>query len=312
MCKLIFRLETLLILLFSTTAYSSDSLETDNRQVAISLSPDSILIPAYERYKFTKNYIFNQTVLNSIRWTTIMAAAGAAVGGIVDAQQGDVFIPMSFIFGVAGSGLGFLTGAVIGLVNGSSLQKHAGPDFHKRRCKAGYEVNVFDFAPIAISDVIRMSDYSGFSLVYRTLSTKRFVPDKISLGFGANEWYRNDFFINTSSICTKKLEGIAQFNFTSGKLLIPYWSIGAGYCWGEESDEYGNGDNNWTRVEKHDIRSPLVRAYAGSEFNVFDFFYGDLKVGYEIVGPYLFAHDKKNFPYAQNIIVGLSIGTYIF
>jgi hypothetical protein len=46
--------------------------------------------------------------------------------------------------------------------------------------------------------------------------------------------------------------------------------------------------------------------------NVFDFFYGDLKIGYEIIGPYIFAHDKKNYPYAQNILIGLSIGTYIF
>jgi hypothetical protein len=309
MYKLILRLETLLIL-FISSAYSSDSLKTVKIPVVISISQDSILIPTYEKYKFTKNYVFNQTVVNCFRWTTILAAAGATAGVIADAQEEYVFIPQSFIYGVAGSGLGLITGTVIGIVNGLALQKHAGSDFHKRRCRAGYEVNVFDVAPIAMSKATRMSDYPGFSLVYRTLSNKRFVPDEISLGLGNNEWYKSEPE-NTSGLYTGRVEGIVQFNFTSGKLLTPYWSVGAGYCWGEETDENRNENFNWY-IEKHDIRSPLLRAYAGSELNLFDFFYGDLKIGYELIGPYIFAHDKKNFPYAQNLIVGLSVGTYIF
>lgn len=91
--------------------------------------------------------------------------------------------------------------------------------------------------------------------------------------------------------------------------MIPYWSIGAGYCWGEEIDQ--RWQSPYT-TEEYDIISPLVRIYAGSELNVFDFFYGDLKIGYEIIGPYHFAHNNKNYPYAQNITIGLSLGTFIF
>lgn len=87
-----------------------------------------------------------------------------------------------------------------------------------------------------------MNQCPGISLIYRTLLNRKYVPDVISLTYGENCWYTSKYKIgresDDSSLRTHRIEGIARYNFSDDKLLVPYWSMGIGYCWGTENSEY--------------------------------------------------------------------------
>ncbi len=297
---------------------------------------DLLHIPLYEQYAVTGSYFFNQPVINSLRWTGIGASVGAAAGGIYDYQQTYVFIPASFIFGLAGAGAGFLAGISIGIVKGIKFSKlkQSDPDFHTWRSSVGYEYTPLLFGIPSKDNYHRNSrEPYNFSLAYRPLSEKRSIPSKISIGYFNERWEKwfdsypvsnpGDMFGN-GELYLHRIEAIVRYDFFKRKFLIPYWAVGAGYAWGQEHEMFRvlYYDSYWNRFDTHpaegvpdpyySISSPVLRGYLGGELNIFDFCYIDLMFCYETIGPYLFLHNRHYFPYAQNFMVNFSCGTFIY
>lgn len=283
---------------------------------------DSLKIPAYELYPVVNNCVFSQTVINSLRFTSIGIAFGATVGGIIDMciynDQMGCFIPVgTIVSSISGSGIGLITGLITGINKGIKLNRNKknNPDIHPHRCRFGYEYNFLDFGLLSNDHSIKRN-YSfhspiSFALAYRTLIDKKLVPSKISLGYNNSMWGRvSNYYVDSyGELSFREIEAIAHYNFIENHLAIPYWAFGIGYSWGKER-EYINVPVN--EDNEYRISSPVFRGYLGCELNLFDFLFADIKLGYEPIGPYLSAHNKKYFPYGQNFLFILSVGTYIF
>jgi hypothetical protein len=108
-----------------------------------------------------------------------------------------------------------------------------------------------------------------------------------------------------------RIEAVVHYAIAENKIVSPYWAAGIGGSWNDEFETYP-GISLETSRHPNGFFSPVIRGYIGSELNIFDFIYADVNVGYEMVGPYLFAENKKYFPYLENVIFGFSLGTYVF
>ncbi len=301
------------VFIFCGVSVASDATEMNPEQPPLTAPSDSLLIPTYECYPVTRNYVFNQTVISTQRWATIGMIAGGAIGALFDSNKKMIFIPKAFIFGLAGMGIGTVSGIPIGIVKGLQLQriKKNNPLHHTYRCRFGYEYNFFEFGLITNNkSIARMHRNPCFSIVYRPLQRTTLLPSKISLGFFSDWWGRgSDYEVSSyGRLYVYKTEAIVHYNFAAKRLVIPYWAVGIGYAWGHETEDLQDS----TGMNEHRIASPVLRGYVGCEFNVFDFAYMDLKLGYEAIGPYLAAHNKQYYPYGQNMLLGISFGTYIF
>ena len=321
--------------LAGTVASAAASGRTDTTlSPTASTQTELIATPLYEQYNATKNYYFNQLVMNTLRWTTVGALSGAAVGGIMDLRDVHngyyIFIPKTFIAGLIGMGIGF-TGAIpAGLVTGGVYQrrKSAQPYFHTHRNRFGYEVPMLTLSPFPIRNAIRAAapgtmNTLNFALVVRPLLQNPYIPDKITLGFYADRW-RHDFdyaATRVGALQTMSIEGGFRYNFSTRKLLQPYWAAGIGWAWGTEEEEsrepYYDSQRNMNDSRalsrnEYVVRSAVLRGYLGGELNLFDFFYADFKTGYECIGPYIVLKHKEHFPYVQNFLVSVALGTFIF
>jgi hypothetical protein len=320
---------TALLFLMSVFVSTAAAGKIEEIQSSYSNMSDSLRIPVYEVYPIARNYIFNQTVLNSLRWITVGTAVGATTGLIINPEPSNVFNFFSAPVkgGLIGFGSGLGTGIALGIYDGIKLQrrKKDNPSAHAYRCRFGYEFSCLEVGLLTTNTaILRINEGPGFSLAYRTLQNKPFIPTKISLGIHLEDWRRgSDYNVKSlGSLKVKRIESIVQYDFfTTMRLILPNWGIGIGYAWGEEHETiqeiYFNEPLHQTDIRSiesytYKIKSPVLRGYIGCHFNFFDFTYADLKIGYEMIGPYLSAHNKKHFPYGENILFGLSLGTYIF
>lgn len=317
---------TALLFLICVVVSAADAVKIEKIQYSIS---DSLRIPVYENYPIARNYILNQTVLSSLRWITVGTAVGATTGLIINPEPSKVFnfFTAPVKGGLIGFGSGLGTGIALGIYDGIKLQrrKKDNPSAHAYRCRFGYEFGCLEVGLLTTNTAImRINEGPGFSLAYRTLQDKPFIPTKISLGIHLEDWRRgSDYNVKSlGSLNVKRIESIVQYDFfTTMRLILPNWGIGIGYAWGEEHETiqeiYFNEALHQTDIRiiesyTYKIKSPVLRVYGGCNLNFFDFTYADLKIGYEMIGPYLSAHNKKHFPYGENILFGLSLGTYIF
>lgn len=303
------------VFIFCSVSGASGATEMNPEQPPLTAASDSLRIPTYECYPVTRNYVFNQTVIATQRWATIGMIAGGTIGAIIDFNAKSFFIPNTFIIGLAGMGLGTVSGIPIGIVKGLQLQriKKSNPLHHAYRCRFGYEYNFFEFGLIPDNkSTTRMHRNSCFSIVYRPLQQNALLPSKISLGFFSDWWGRgSDYEVSSyGRLYVYKTEAIVHYNFAAKRLVFPYWAVGIGYAWGHETEDLQEIDS--LGMNEYRIASPVLRGYVGCEINVFDFAYMDLKLGYEAIGPYLAAHNKQYYPYGQNVLLGISFGTYIF
>lgn len=323
----------LILFAFYAIVFSStlDTVLSNTDDISKDAKIDTLKIPLYEQYKVTSNYHLSQPFVNIFRWTTVGIFTGASIGGIMDAHEQDyIFIPSTVIAGGIGMGTGFFLGTVVGVLSGFTHEdkKADKQGYHVRRCRFGYDVQLFTRSPILNNVVARYEDQNliggpDITIVYRTLTHNVFVPDNVSLGYFHDWWGRHsDYSVSHyGRLKLKRIESRIRYDIINLKLLIPYWSVGLGYSWGLETEEiqepyfdpiFNRPDSKLIARNEYDIKSPILRGYIGSEFNLFDFCYADFKIGYEMIGPYLFLNHKEYFPYVHNFLISFSIGTFIF
>jgi hypothetical protein len=293
--------------------------ENQTLQYDTNTKMDSLKIPAYELYPVVNNCVFSQTVIYSLRFTAIGITIGTTMGEIIDLciynDQRGFFIPVgTIVSSFSGSGIGLITGLITGINKGIKLNRNKknNPGIHPYRCRFGYEYKFLDFGLLSNDPSIKRNypfdNAPSFALAYRTLVDKKLVPSKISLGYNNTMWGKvSNYYVGSyGDLYLHSIEAITHYNFIENHLAIPYWAFGIGYSWGKEVTSIG------FEGKEYRISSPVFRGYLGCELNLFDFLFVDIKIGYEPIGPYLSAHNKKYFPYGQNFLFILSVGTYIF
>ncbi len=299
------------------------------------VQPDSSVIlpeknPLYEQFPAASNPWFSQIVMNIMRWTTIGTMTGAGIGGIMDGLSHEpIFIPAAFIVGAVGMGAGFTTGIPVGVVSGyrHMRKKRENPDYHDYRCRFGYEVQMFSRSPFTTDVIHRVEDnfvgIPDFTLTWRPLAGKRFLPDKFRLGLYHELWGRHSGYEVThfGRMKLKRVEAGFRYDLYNLKLLVPYWAAGIGYAWGREREEIrapyydpvrNRYDSRPVGQNEYQVSAPVLRGYIGSELNLFDFCSIDVSFGYEMLGTYMTLRHKEYFPYAHNFLISLSLGTFIF
>jgi len=276
---------------------------------------DSIHIPLYEKYPFTKNYLINQTILGEYRGAIIGTMIGAGIGFIDDQVSDYIYpiIPSTLLLGIVGVIIGAGTGTITGLIRGAVYNKKYKNynDFHTRRMNIGCKYNLATFAPFTrINGYVRTNEFLGWHIIYRPLSYKPGVPDKIEIGFDLDKW-GNSLLQDKPGVFLKmyKAEAKLRYDFKNYRLVTTYWAAGLGYQWWHEEGYRTFSDSTPVSYTKG---IPCVRLYAGTELNLFDLVSVDAALAYEPIGAYLYSNNRKYLPYIQNFQLCFSFDIYAF
>jgi hypothetical protein len=300
----------MLLILFSVNSYSQEIfIGKKTEQKSDFVYPDTAL---YDKYDF--NYKFSQFMKNSIRYGSIVGATGLAISTsyIVqnDIHDGIGVGIITAMGAVYGTGLGYLSGSIVGLIIGSKDEdfKTRNPKFYHRMNHFGYSIG--SIGPTAESDRAGIH----FSLSMRNLYKRAYFPERIYLTFEYLDWYgdhsesENHFYTNRAN--EFRYGTILRYYFIDRAILNYYYEFGFGYTTGE----YWSFDSN-SFDTLDDLKKDFSFVYGnislGIELNMFDFFYGDLSLVVEPIGPLLTIHND-HFSSSSIFMLRLSIGTYIF
>lgn len=273
-------------------------------------------IPLYERSgTFLADYRTNQTIKQSIRWTNIGCVVGIAgsIPFVYDSRCASSVI-LLYLGGVGGASFGFIGGSIYGAIHGSKLDKYKkeNPDFHLSRYRLGSETG---FAyPFMKSVHPNLKYYFNYQKCY----SRKFSPTEYRFGVVSKTWvnesssYEMEGYAHRSFADEVKLDFDVLFN-SNRRFANLYYGAGIGYSWGTNEEKYIPEDHYLdTIVKKKNIHGLFIHPLVGLSINFADFFFGRVELDYEISTFYFKAREYNNLPYAGNVHISLSIGSYLF
>ncbi|MDA3885488.1 MAG: hypothetical protein PF638_07850 [Candidatus Delongbacteria bacterium] len=288
---------TMLIIFMTSTVFCQE-----NEIVILNKNID-LSVPLYEySSSFFRDYRVNQTIQESIKWSSISVIPSVLILASGDAEG--FILPLVAISIPIG---GFIGGGVNGYHNGVKFNqlKRSDPSFQLNRNKFGYEAEAYT----TTSNGLTFFNSKG-SLCYQSFENKKYFPSEYRLGvsFLKSVWYEDDDELASTPFYSYK-ENRIDFNaiYNSNQTYFQFhYGFGGGYSWGKHTIETSSD------ITTNKLNGAYIYPLAGITINFNDFFYCRVEGRYELSQFYYKLLDYADYPHYSNISVGFVAGTYIF
>lgn len=288
-----------LVVMIYANSYSQSLSNYSNPKLIQYEYPDTAL---YDIYGL--DYQFTQSMKHSIRYGSVGAVTGLTLttGYILanDINDGLSVGILSATGVIVGSGIGYLSGLIVGNMKGKSekRQKQNNPQFYHKMDNFGYSFG----GSGSPTELTRIGPL--YSISSRNYYKREYFPERIYLTFEVLDWQgaSEDEDSHSDEVSEFRFGTNLRYYIKDRSIINYYYEFGLGYTSG----------NYWSNYQKkEDFSFPFVDINWGIELNMFDFFYGDLTMVLEPLGPYYIIDNKFTSP-GNVFMFRVSVGTYIF
>lgn len=297
-------------IIFVAAYAQTDSVSSTRFFTATAVRPDTAL---YDKYGL--NYRFSQFMKYSIRYGSIGAVTGTGLAGsYLLANKIDDGIAVGILTAsgaIVGGGIGFITGAVVGVRKGIADEKikQQNPDFYHKQDRFGYAIG----GSASMTDLLRAGGL--FSVSMQNAGKGRPYPDRYYLSFEYFDWNGEYYYSANSHYSSGANEyriGIGLRYYTMPKAILNfYYEPGLGISFGNFYEHNYNYNNGNSHKSKDYFKFVYADFAVGLELNMFDFFRADVSLLFEPLGAYYKIPDY-GFSMGNNLMIKGTFGTYIF
>ena len=253
--------------------------------------------PLYEKVPVLKDYRINQPIKGAIRWGTVFSFSEALINSRRSSKDSNFYKYTSHL-----GEYGLLFGAVLGLYKGviAQKQKNINPNYGIQPDNFGYEIDA----------IFKSTDENHFTALgnrYLTYTYTYKSIDEVQFGLASSRFLDKED--NSFSYRERKYDLQALHYYRKGSFFSPFYVVGCGLSHGKRVTKV-QFENNYQVISQGIY--PYLHSSIGIRFSFFDFFFLKLKTDFELSSFYFYVNTFDNYPFIDNVGIGLVLGTKIF